>query len=142
MTDLRASYPHLTAVDAALWNDYLILNPDLDGPFMYDVPVGDPRDPGPEFADNIRQMAKQLSLRRLDVVADNGSDIAIYEITQSCGLRAIGQAMVYPALLTTTWKTQVPISVTIICREIQSNIQTTLDSQHIQAIVVPVLQLP
>lgn len=134
---LRTRYPHLLPEDNQLWNDYQIFHEPAFDTFLYDVAVGLPRDPGAEFPDNIRAMAMRLSRRRLDVVAINASGIMIFEITQSAGLRAVGQAMVYPHLLRTTWQTTVPIAVTIVTRTIEPNIHSALSEFNILVVVVP-----
>ena len=139
MPATRNSYPHLLPEDARLWNDYRVIYNPPHVSFLYDVQVGEGRDPGPAFANNIRQMATQLSRRRIDVVGILPDSIEIFELTQSCGLRAVGQAMVYPALLKITWDTKVPIFVTVICRDLQSNIQQALDEFKIPVVVVPLI---
>ena len=90
-------------------------------------------------ADNIRKMALQLSKRRLDVVGILTNGVEIFELTQSAGLKAAGQAVVYPHLLRVTWQFSLPIKTTIICRVCQDDIKQVLDQFQIEIVVVPVI---
>jgi len=105
---------------------------------MYDVAVGPGRDPGDGFDDNIRQMALQLSKRRIDVVGIRPDGIEIFELTQSAGLKAAGQAIVYPHWLIATWEVSAPVSTTIICRICQPDIVDVLDRYNIRLVTIPV----
>ena len=136
---LPSGYPHLMPEDADLWNDYQILLQPPHITFMYDVAVGMGRDPGPEYPMNIRQMSLRLSKRRLDVVGITPEYLEIFELTQSAGLRAAGQAMVYPHLLRATWGQTLPIYTTIVCRNVQDDIEPVLKEFGIRLVVCPVI---
>jgi hypothetical protein len=131
------NYPHLLPEDAKLWNDYLEQFSPPHTTFMYDVAVGPGRDPGDSFDDPIRKMALQLSKRRIDVVGILPDGVEIFELTQSAGLKAAGQAIVYPHLLKVTWNLSVPVTTTIICRSCQDDIQPVLDTWDIRLVVIP-----
>jgi hypothetical protein len=104
---------------------------------LYDVAVGPGRDPGDSYEESIRKMALQLSKRRIDVVGILPDGIDIFEITQSAGLKAAGQAIVYPHLLTVTWSLSIPVTTTIICRYCQDDIQPVLVQHGIRLVVIP-----
>ena len=135
-TSLPNKYPHLLPEDARVWNDFRILHQPDHITFMYDVAVGEGRDPGPLFPDNIRTMGLRLSKRRLDVVGVKPDYVEIFEITQSAGLKAAGQALVYPHLLRVTWQVTLPIVTTILCRECQPDVRESLENFDIAIIVV------
>lgn len=139
---LPNKYPHLLPEDARLWNDFQILNQPDHHTFMYDVAVGPGRDPGSEFPNNIRLMALQLSKRRLDVVGIKPEYVEIFELTQSAGLKAAGQAIVYPHMLRVTWQLSTPIVTTILCRECQDDISEVMKAFQIELIVVPTIPRP
>lgn len=134
-----SKYPHLLPEDAQLWNDYLTLHEPDHVSFMFDVAVGEGRDPGDNFADNIRAMALQLSKRRIDVVGIRPDSVEIFELTQSAGLKSAGQAIVYRHWLTVTWQLSVPVFTTIICRSCQPDILPVLLDHNIRLVVVPPL---
>ena len=136
---VRTNYPHLIPADSRLWNDFLILTQPPHVSFMYDVAVGEGRDPGKDYPDNIRLMAHRLSKRRIDVVGIMPDYLEVFEITQSAGLKAAGQAIVYPHLLRVTWQVSLPITTTLICRECQPDVKPVLDEFHIRVVVVPTI---
>lgn len=129
-------YPHLTAEDSLLWSDFLESHHPPHLSFLYDVSVGEGRDPGSAYPANIRSMATQLSKRRIDVVGILPDRVDVFELTQSAGLRATGQAIAYPLLLTVCWSLSIPVASTIICRSCQDNIAEVLQSQNIGLVIV------
>jgi len=133
----RNSYPHLLPEDAELWNDFLVQFSPPHTTFMYDVSVGPGRDPGDMYPASIRNMALHLSKRRIDVVGIRPDGVDIFELTQSAGLKAAGQAIVYPHILTVTWSLSVPPTTTIICRNCQDDIAPVLWAHDIRLIVIP-----
>lgn len=135
----RTNYPHLLPEDAQLWNDYLSLYSPPHTTFMYDVAVGPGRDPGDNYDESIRNMALQLSKRRIDVVGIRPDGVDIFELTQSAGLKAAGQAIVYPHLLTVTWSLTLPVTTTIICRNCQDDIQPVLLAHNVRLVIIPVI---
>lgn len=106
---------------------------------MYDVTVGPGRDPGDYFPESIRKMALHLSKRRIDVVGIRPDGVDIFELTQSAGLKAAGQAIVYPHLLTVTWSLTIPVSTTIICRNCQDDIQPVLLAHNVRLVTIPLI---
>lgn len=130
-------YPHLLPEDADLWNDYLDQFSPPHTTFMYDVAVGPGRDPGDSFDDPIRKMALQLSKRRIDVVGIQPDGVEIFELTQSAGLKAAGQAIVYPHLLTVTWDLSIPVTMTVICRNVQDGIESVLVAHGVRLVIIP-----
>lgn len=105
--------------------------------FLYDVTVGPGRDPGDNFPESIRRMALQLSKRRIDVVGVAADSVEIFELTQSAGLKAAGQAIVYPHLLLVTWELTIPVTTTIICRQVQDDIEPVLQSYGVRLVIIP-----
>jgi hypothetical protein len=106
---------------------------------MYDVAVGEGRDPGADFPDNIRRMALRLSKRRIDVIGVLPGSVEIFELTQSAGLKTAGQAIVYPHLLRVTWQLSIPIVTTIICRSCQPDVLPVLNEFQVRVITVQVI---
>ena len=136
-TIFPTKYPHLLPEDAKLWNEYQLLYQPRYHSILYDVAVGPGRDPGENYPDNIRAMALQLSKLRLDVVGINSNSVEIFELTQSAGLKAAGQAIVYPHLLTVTWELTVPVTVTIVCRSCRDDVQDVLAAYNIRLVTIP-----
>ena len=132
----RRRYPHLLKQDAALWGQYLKLHKDEYSHFDYDVRVGLGRDPGSEQPENWRKMGLDLSMRRIDVVGYTNIDIRIIEVTQSAGITALGQVMAYPILYRSTYFPDLPLSVLLVAREIQSDMEPVFQALGISFIVI------
>lgn len=125
----RARFPHLLPDDAALWQRFLDKNPTRFNRIDYDVRVGTGRDPGNEYPENIRKMALDLSLRRIDAVGHTKHGLYIIEISTTPGLKAIGQLIAYPTLYRTTFRPDAPLFPLLVAAVLQSDIRPVL-RQH------------
>ena len=119
-------YPHLLQESIDLWEAFLPDHRDEYQGFDYDVRVGDGRDPGPNFAPNMREMALKLSARRIDVVGHHHDRIDIIEITPYAGVKAIGQLTVYPVLYNYSYKPQKRLQPVLITHDISPDIADSL----------------
>lgn len=133
---MHQKYAHLLPIDIEVWERFLNLKGKDFDLFEYDVRVGLGRDPGSGYDENIRQMALDLSLRRIDCVAHRPTDITVIEITHSAGFKALGQVTGYPVLYAMTFPPLLPIKPLLVCGEIQSDIKPILDSLKVTYIVV------
>ena len=129
-------FAHLLPIDVEVWLRYLNKYGKEYELFEYDVRVGLGRDPGSHYEENIRQMALDLSLRRIDVVAHNPSSITVIEVTHSAGFKALGQVTGYPILYALTFPPLLPIKPLLVCGEIQSDIKPIIDSLKVSYVVV------
>jgi len=129
-------FAHLLPIDVEVWLRFLNnfgAHYDL---FEYDIRVGLGRDPGADYEKNIRQMALDLSLRRIDCVAHNPTSITVIEVTHSAGFKALGQITGYPILYALTFPPLLPIKPLLVCGEIQSDIKPVIESLNIPYVVV------
>ena len=133
----EARYPHLLPVDGEIWHTHNAAHCDQYSQLEYDVRVGDGRDPGPDFPENMRAMALALSCRRIDVVGTRGNTLDIIEVTHSAGLKAIGQLIAYPILYRQTYPTTMILNPVLVAGEIQTDVLPILDRLHIQYYVYP-----
>ena len=86
------------------------------------------RDPGPDYPKNIRAMAFDLSMRRIDAVGFTPTEIVVIEITHSAGLTAIGQVRAYPVLYALTFHPSLPVRPLLVAGELQSDIRFVLEA--------------
>lgn len=121
-------YAHLLPPDVPVWERYLDLHKDTYDLLEYDVRVGLGRDPGPDFPENIRNMALDLSLRRIDCVGHSRGLITVIEITTSAGFKAIGQVLSYPLLYTLTYTPNFPVRSLLVCETMQSDITPVIET--------------
>ena len=80
MSILNSPYPHLLPVDVPCWEWFLAKYANNFDMIDYDVRVGEGRNPGTEFPENIRTMAIDLSKKRIDAVAYMPDQIWAIEI--------------------------------------------------------------
>lgn len=131
-------FPHLLPDDIIIWEAY------LEDPLIswdsidYDVRVGKGRDPGEAIGANIRQMAIDLSQRRIDAVGHGPHSIDIVEITRSAGMTALGQLELYPLLYQQTFNPTKPLRTLLVAAEIQSDISVKLNKSNTLVHIVDV----
>ena len=130
-------FPHLLPEDRELWQDFLLNNPNFAKRYDYDIKVGEGRDPGPNYPDYIREMALNISKRRIDAIAFDDNSITIIEISVFAGLTQLGQLMAYPCLYKSTTKTKLPIKKLLVTRAIQTDIEPVLIQEQIPYNIVP-----
>lgn len=129
-------FAHLLPVDVEIWLRFLNRFGKDYELFEYDVRVGLGRDPGTDFDEKMRQMALDLSLRRIDCVAHRPTDITVIEVTHSAGFKALGQVTGYPILYALTFPPLLPIKPLLVCGEVQSDIKPIIESLRIPYVVV------
>jgi hypothetical protein len=120
----RLKYPAMNVAEILVWREWLRIHQGEYGPlpdfwlayrkgqigaepkpgdkFDYNVRIGNGRDPGPGFADNIRQMAIAITQFRLDAVGFKGDTPVIFEVKRDLGPAQVGQILAYDAI----WRAQ------------------------------------
>lgn len=135
-------FPHLLKEDIELWEQFLDSPHNIYNRYNYDIQVGFGRDPGPNFPINIREMALNISRRRIDAIGFTNNAITIIEISVFAGLTQLGQLMAYPTLYETTYKITLPIKRLLIARAIQTDIEPVLVKHQIPFKLFPFPELP
>ena len=124
-------YPHLLQESIDLWELFLAEHKTEYLGFDYDVRVGVGRDPGDKYRPNIRQMAVDLSQRRIDVIGHRRDRLDIIEITPYAGIKAMGQLAVYPILFHNTFPQSKRIQPVLITSDISPDIVDHIAAQQI-----------
>ena len=130
-------FPHLLPLDIEIWEAFLEERDDLYFRFEYDVRVGAGRDPGQNFEPNIRQMAIDLSHRRIDAVGFQINQITIIEITAKADLKCIGQVMAYPILYKEKFQPTELLRTLIVADELGTDLESTLDQLPVDIWIRP-----
>ena len=133
-------FPHLLPEDRELWEDFLNTSSNIYSDYHYDLKVGEGRDPGPDFPDHIRDMAVNISRRRIDAIGFIAETPTIIEISVNAGLTQLGQLMAYPCLYRIQTGTTLPIQRLLVARSIQTDIEHVLIDQKIPFLIVPVAE--
>jgi hypothetical protein len=134
----RTSYPGMMPRECVILSAWLKLHePEYDR-FEYNRRIGAGVDPGPAWADNIRQMAVQNSQLRIDAIGWNGATPTIIEVKDEAGPTAIGQLLSYDAV----WQVDYPGTPTpaliLVTDHLQANMATVAQARGIRVDVVPV----
>lgn len=136
VADKNRYYPHLLPDDITIWERFLNLHPHDYTRIEYDVRVGEGRDPGDAFPDNIRKMGLDISMRRIDAVGHAPDRIDVIEITRTAGLTSIGQLTAYPKLYRDKFRPTLPLRAVLVAEELQTDIQPVLDTLPITIYLV------
>lgn len=119
---MARQYPHLLSVDVPVWEAFLDNYAPEFSMIDYDVRVGEGRDPGDDYEQNIRGMALDLSKRRIDAVGQLPDSIWIMEVTTVADMRALGQLTVYPPLYRITYRPAFPLVPVLICAKLDPDL--------------------
>lgn len=130
-------FPHLLKEDVELWQQFLDSPHNIYDRYDYDIQVGDGRDPGQDFPEHIRDMALNISRRRIDAIGFQPNAITIIEISISAGLTQLGQLQAYPCLYQITYSPKLPLKRLLVAQSIQTDIEPVLLDQKIPFIVLP-----
>lgn len=137
MSGRNRLYPHLLPQDINVWEQFLAEHGHKYSQFDYDVRVGRGRDPGARHDPNIRRMAVNLSMRRIDAVGHRPGFFDIIEITTVAGIHAIGQMQVYPLLFAQTFKPLKPLRSLLVCRELGTDVTLAIEKLNILLYLYP-----
>jgi hypothetical protein len=103
--ELRQRYGpfiRMAPLDEAIWLRFLAQGGHIYAPFTYDVRVGDGQIMPPGTDAKTRQVAYDLSTKRIDVIGVSGKRPLIIEVKQRAGLGCVGQLLGYKQLFDET----------------------------------------
>ena len=92
------SYARLRSEDVAVWNQFITETPHSEWRVDYDVKVGLGRIPKKELEDKYKKDWRDLTRKRIDVVAWGENHVYIIELKPRASLAAVGQALGYSEL--------------------------------------------
>ena len=130
-------YPHLLPEDILLWERFLATNGAQFSHFDYDIRVGEGRAAADHYPDNIRQMALDLSMRRIDAIGHTPDQLFIIEITVSAGLKSIGQLITYPLLYQQSYRPTKPLHALLVAEYLQPDVLPALEAHRLDYILLP-----
>lgn len=130
-------YTHLLPKDKVVWERFLDEHAVRYSSIEYDVRVGDGRDPGPDYPDNIRRMAVQLSQRRIDAVGHATNHTALIEITTTAGIKAFGQCKVYPILYALAHPNVQPLHMILVAERLATDVEPAFTPSEVTVLLFP-----
>jgi len=132
----RNKYPHLLGEDREVWDRFISQYPEKFDTVDYDVHVGSGIEaPGEPESKSVEQW-KDLTRKRIDVVAWKGDFATIIEIKKRVGLPTLGQVLGYRYLYLREHPEISSIPLLIVCSRIDQDDRDVLDHFGIQYIVV------
>lgn len=132
MIEIPKRFPHILPPDVPVMIRWLIKHKDDILWLDMDVRVGEGRPAPPDTPSNLKQMALDLSKRRIDLVAGFQQHIAIVEITRNAGFTAVGQLLVYPPLYRQTFSPGLEVVPILVCEEIQPDVASIISQYGIK----------
>jgi len=133
----RKTYPHLLDTDAPILTAFLKAYGSRYTQVIFDHRVGTGRDPGPAFEPHIRQMAIDLSQRRIDALGITPTEHHIIEVTDAAGTTAVGQLIAYEHLLRDQLPPDRSIKTILVARSVQSDMLPALKAIGAQILLYP-----
>lgn len=130
------SYPHLGPSDTIIWNKFLDQNPDFFEAVSYDVHVGRGTYNESETDQAIINMAKALTQRRIDVLAEKDGFIYIIELKAHPGITILGQLLGYRVLMLYETRDIPPIKLMSIVDAIDEDLKVCLLNNDIEIVCV------
>ena len=94
----RLTFPGLMPMEVAVLREWLRIHEAEYDSFDYNVRVGVGSDPGPTFDAKMRQMALDVTRKRIDAVAYKSGDVTLIEVKKRATLSAVGQIVAYRTL--------------------------------------------
>jgi len=126
------NYPHLIGGDSELWDKFLVKNPSFFEAVSYDVRVGEGMVLAGEWSQEIADMAKTLSQRRIDVIAERAGYIWLIELKVDPGVSLIGQLEAYKILFLKELEKPVLIQMFTIINRTSPDLTTVLNEKNIR----------
>lgn len=134
----RMKFPGLLPREILVLKAWLHLHEQEYERFDFNVRLGAGNDPGPQWPENIRQMAIKNTQKRVDAVGFAGSGVTLIEVKDRAGFSAIGQLVGYDALWRDTHPTDTPPKLLLVCNRFASDILQVLSRNSIELAQVEV----
>jgi len=112
---VRMFYRHMLKEDAKVWTRFLMENPNQFSHVWYDVHVGRAIEMDRRSPEWLQTMADGISRKRIDVVAQKGTNFHIIEIKPVMDMTAFGQALTYSKLFRAEFRDRGPVLPMVIC---------------------------
>ncbi|MBA7494459.1 hypothetical protein ES702_05035 [subsurface metagenome] len=137
--DWRGSPPHMLITDIPVWYRFLEVYGDRFKSLYYDCFVGGPWHTARELEDPMTRMWWANTAKRLDALAVLENEIWIIEVSQSPGLRSIGQLQSYRVLYLEDPKFPLIEKMVLVLEHIDTDVIASAGAYGIQCYVMPAI---
>ena len=121
-----------------IWTTFLQAYPHYFDAVAYDVHVGEGQVPPGETDPAILKMSRDITTRRIDVLAERRNQIYIVELKWDPGVSVVGQLVSYRSLMAQKLPQARNFGLIAIMNRIDPDLKTVLDDQNILYHVVVV----
>lgn len=97
-TDWRGKPPHMLAPDIPVWYRFLKERTGDIVSLYYDCLLGGPVLTAAELQDPMKRMWRALTCKRADAIAETKTETWLIEVSDTPGMRALGQLLTYQTL--------------------------------------------
>uniref|UniRef100_A0A6H1ZW82 Uncharacterized protein n=1 Tax=viral metagenome TaxID=1070528 RepID=A0A6H1ZW82_9ZZZZ len=129
-------YKHMLSEDVAIWNRFLARHKPQYLSVKYDIKVGDGMIIDLSWSNYIQKMAKDLSQKRIDVVAETEETTLIIEVKSFITIGVIGQVLGYVELYKRQFNPSKPLVPMVITNKITPDMQFLYDKFNIISYLV------
>jgi hypothetical protein len=133
----RVSYPGLNSSSVDLWRKFLRYYEDAFESYAYNVHVGEGIQAPAYLTDAEKALWKQLTQKRIDVVAERFRETWIIEIVERPGLAAVGQLMGYVHLGQKYLQTRETVRAGLICARLGHDMAEIFRAQAVPVFLFP-----
>ena len=131
-----ATYPHMKAGEAEIWDRFRASLPWKAERIEYDVRLGEGAKLPEDVPAWVRAMAWSLSTKRVDAVVESADAIYLCEVKDRASLSAVGQLIGYATLYRMQFAPVKPLRMVCVCREVAPDMAPIFETQGIQVFVV------
>lgn len=134
--EVRHKYPHLIGEDRDLWNRFIKKFPDKYETVDYDIKVGEGAETLKDWDQGKIDYWKNLTKKRIDVLAWKGNFAQIIEVKKRVGLYTLGQVLGYRFLYHRENPDTLLLPLLIVCSRIDKDDSDVLNHFGIKFTVV------
>lgn len=135
--ELLHKYPHMFALDIAIWERFLTSEYNVFDGIQYDIKLGTGTKAPQGTSDNYARMQEILSKYRVDAIGHTKTDVTIIEVKPEAGTTAIGQVDLYTALYRRDYGTDKVVKGMIVTNWELPDIRYHCNEKGFQLIVLP-----
>jgi len=126
----------MSEYDAAIWDKFLAQHKPDFARVEYDVRVGHGIPLKEEWEIAIKEMAKALTQKRIDVVAWKGVETWLIEVDQRAGVNSLGQLMTYKHLYEKEYGKARPIKLVVVAGFVTPEDKSILEAHGVKVFQV------
>ncbi len=127
---------HLNSWEARLWSKWLDIHIDEYFGYTYDVHVGTPTKVPHDWPAWVKRDAAALSMKRIDVVMEDTSNIYVVEVKERASLACLGRLLSYRYLYLETFNPGKPVQLVLVTDKPDPDLLPILDSLGVRLFVV------